>query len=398
MGFCRWFRRSRRPVHPFRPAVVVLEDRTVPADLGGLLGLVSPSGPATHLQVIVPESTRAGRTFDVFVEALDATNHPAGGYTGSVTLSLGTPDAGAKVPAVYQFGANDHGLHEFRVALSLTAPQTITATDSANALSASAVTNAAARVATRVVVETPPTAATGVPTPVEVEVLDQAGQVMGNFTGPVTVSSTDTTATGAPSRRTAAASLPITYNFQARDHGAHAFLVTFNAAVTGATPATVTAATGSPALTGTSQLTLYPPTTVTHLGLSALPLTLAGASVPVVVEALNASNQVVTGYTGKVGFSITEVLIPNYQQLLGGFIGTTGFLSFGRPATVRATKGGPAITSYQFTAGDKGKHTFWLTFPASGTQSLAVVDSASNLSATACVQVYPAGPGGEPII
>src|SRR5262249_51469133 len=86
-----------------------------------------------------------------------------------------------------------------------TTPQTITATDSADAFTSSATTNAATRVATSVVVEVPETAATGVPTRVEVEGLDQAGQAMRDFTGPATVSSTDTTAKGPPRRRGARA-------------------------------------------------------------------------------------------------------------------------------------------------------------------------------------------------
>ncbi len=121
MLFSRWFRRSSRPRRDFRPAVLLLEDRTVPSGLGDLFGALTP-GPATHLQVIVPESTKAGRSFDVTVEALDASNQLATGFTGTVALSLGTPDAGATVPGAYQFTANDHGIHEFHVTLSQTTP------------------------------------------------------------------------------------------------------------------------------------------------------------------------------------------------------------------------------------------------------------------------------------
>src|SRR5690348_17316806 len=105
MLFSRRLRARRRPTPDFRPAVLRLEDRTTPSGFG-------TPGPATHLQVIVPETTRPDRSFDVIVEALDASNHPAFGYTGTVALSLGTPDSGAKVPGPYTFTASDFGFHE----------------------------------------------------------------------------------------------------------------------------------------------------------------------------------------------------------------------------------------------------------------------------------------------
>jgi hypothetical protein len=375
MPFSRWIRRRSRPTQGFRPAVVALEDRTVPAFLDGFFGPPA-AGPATHLQVIVPETAKAGRSFDVIVEALDASNQPASGYTGTVTLSLGTPDAGATVPGPYQFAASDHGIHEFHVKLSQTNPETIKATDnSATPLTASAIVNAASQVATSVVVETPETAATGVATRVEVEVLDQAGQTMRNFTGTVTLSSTETTATGTPNRHTAAASLPITYTFTAHDHGEHTFLVTFNAqnVPTTGTAVTMTAKTNSPALTGTAGLTIYPPTTVTHFGLFALPFAFSGTSTPVVVRALNASDQVVSGYTGTVSFTSSD-----------------------NTAKISTTKGGTAsaLTSftYPFSATDAGSHTFWLTFGATGKQTLTVTDKAASLTSTTNVQVLASLP------
>jgi hypothetical protein len=367
MPFSRWSRPSPRPARHFRPAVLRLEDRTVPSGFGGLFG---SSGPATHLQVIVPESTRAGQSFDVIVEALDASNQPASGYTGTVALSLRTPGTGAKVPGPYTFTAADHGVHDFHVSLSLTTPQTITATDSGHSFTAAATTNAATQVATSVMVETPETAATGVATRVEVEVLDQAGQVMRNFTGPVTVSSTDTTAMGTAKRHTAAASLPVTYTFTAGDHGEHTFLITVNAtAAASGTPATVTATTTSPALMRSAGLTLFPPTTVTHLGLVVLPMVFSGSAAPVVVEALNASDQVVSGYTGTVSFSSSD-----------------------SAAVIRATYGGTTSSlssfTYTFTAADAGQHTFWVTFGTTGQQSLQVTDSANSFTDSASLYVF----------
>jgi len=356
-----------------------LEDRTVPS-------YFPAGGPATHLQVIVPETVKANHTFDVIVEAEDASNQAATGYTGTVTFASSDTKAtaaatdGSALGAVsalsYTFTAKDHGSHEFDFQLTTTNPTTITVTDKTDSFSNTATTNAAAAVATTLAVETPEQAATGVPTPVEVEVLDQAGQVMRNFTGAVTVSSSDGSATGTPGRHTAAASLPITYTFTARDHGEHTFLVTFSS--TAATPATVTAATTTPALSGSAQLALYPPTTVTHFGVFAVPFAFSGTATPVVVEALNASDQVVSGYTGTVSFADSA--------------DTT--------ATVSATKGGTATAlgsfTYTFTTGtgnDNGKHTFWVTFDKTGPQALTVADTAAAaLTNTVNVDVFAPPP------
>jgi hypothetical protein len=323
--------------------------------------------------VALPETARANRSFDVIVEALDASNQLATGYTSTVTLSLGTADSGATVPAPYPFTASDHGIHEFHVSLSQTNSETIMATDNRTTpLTASATINAGTRTATTVVVETPEQAATGVATPVEVEVLDQAGQLMRNFTGQVTVSGSDTSATGAPNRHTAAASLPITYTFTARDHGEHTFLVTFNAAAAATgTTTTVQAATTSPARSGTATLTLYPPTTMTHFGVHTAPFAVSGKATAVRVEALSASNQVVTGYTGTVTLTSSDTA-----------------------ATASTTRGGTATSmsgttpfTYQFTSGDAGQHTFYVTFGTTGAQTLTVADSANSLNDTENVRV-----------
>lgn len=367
MPFSRWSRPSHRLARHFRPAVLRLEDRTVPSGFGDLFGA---SGPATHLQVVVPENTRAGRPTPVLVEALDASNHLASGFTGTVSLSLGTPDSGATLPAAYRFRASDHGAHVFLLTLSQTTPQTITATDTADSFMASATTNAATRVATTVVVETPEAAATGVPTRVEVEVLDQAGQLMRDFTGPVTVSSSDTTAKGSPQRRGEPASLPITYNFQRGDHGEHSFAITFNATASATgTPVTVTATSASPALSGSAQITLYPATTVTHFAGFGLPFAFVGSAVPIHVMALNASNQVVTGYAGTVSFSSSDAAALISATRTGTPVSLAGF-------------------TYTFTPTDAGQHTFWVTFGTTGRQTLKIADSLAGIADSVDIRVF----------
>ena len=337
----------------------------------------------------MPENVQAGQTFEIKVEALDASNRIASGFTDAVSLSsgdstaMGTATEGSALTALplsYTFVAGDHGVHEFQVQLSKVGPETITAADTATNTTVASdfgTTNVTpAPVATKVVVITPETAATGVATPVTVEVLDQSGHLLRNFTGTVQVTSSDTSATATASRHTTAASVPITYTFTSQDHGEHTFLVTFNetAAATG-TATTVTASTpvGTSTLSGQGSVTVYPATTVTHLGVFAAPFAFSGSATPVEVVALNASNQKVSGYTGTVTFSSTT----------------------DSTATASATRTGTASPlssfTYTFTTGtgkDNGEHTFWVTFNTTGSQKLTVTDNSTTpLKDTETVQV-----------
>src|SRR5262249_62212772 len=124
------------------------------------------SGPATQLEVIVPENVQSGSSFDVLVEAEDASNHLATGYTGTVHFSLGTADAGAALPADYTFTAPHHGLHVFHVTLAATGSETISATDTTtSSINGSAATTVdSAPVATHLLVVTPEHITAGVPT------------------------------------------------------------------------------------------------------------------------------------------------------------------------------------------------------------------------------------------
>jgi hypothetical protein len=371
MFFFRSSRGRSRQAAAFRPAVRLLEDRTVPS---GLAWHVTP-GPATQLDVIVPESVNAGQTFHVIVKAEDARNHLATGFTGSVSLAVLPSDPNATLPMAYTFTPRDHGEHVFKVTLQAAGSETIQATGT---LSTGTVTGSGtttvnpAPVATKVVVITPQLAAVGAPTRVTVEVEDQSGHLLKNYAGTVTLSSTDTTATGAANRHTTAASLPITYTFSPHDHGMHTFEITFNetAAATGtSTTVTASATTSATPLTGSATLTVYPASTVTHFGLWTPPLAIAGYATPVFVEALNASNQVVTGYTGTINFTSSDA-----------------------GAKISAMSGGTASAlasfTYTFTSTDAGVHQFWMTFATTGVQTVMASDvDTTAQSATRKVEV-----------
>jgi adhesin/invasin len=94
--------------------------------------------------VLTPPSTTAGDTSPAVVVALDASNHIATSYTGTVTFSSST-DSTAALPDDYTFTAADRGIHAISATLNTTGAQTVTATDTADSsLTATATVRVAA--------------------------------------------------------------------------------------------------------------------------------------------------------------------------------------------------------------------------------------------------------------
>lgn len=354
MLLSRWFRR-RRPAPTFRPMLLVLEDRTVPSGFGS--HHFTP-GPAAHLQVVVPENVQSGSPFTVRVVATDASNHPATGYDGTVTLSLQTTDSNATLPNPYTFTASDHGTHLFQVTLGALGSQTILVSGTPSSTATTPLINSSATTTvqpapqlSQLLVLTPEQTLTGVPTRVTVVALDAAGHPLKNFTGTVSLATSDTNATG----------LPASYTFTTADHSRHSFQVSFQTADTPPDQTTVTATSGS--ITNQASLTVTSATTVTHFRMVALPVALTGSLAPVMIVALNAANQVVKGYTGTVTFTSTDTA-----------------------ATVSDTKSGTqtslATFTYTFTTADSGRHLFWVTFGTTGKQTLSVNDQSANVTSS----------------
>jgi hypothetical protein len=211
MLFSRWSRRAPRPTSTYRPAVCLLEDRTVPVVLRQPPVPVPP--PATHLQVIVPQDVEAGKAFSVIVEALDAHNHLVTGFKGTVQITLAADDAGAKFPASFAFSAHDQGKHTIQVSLAATGAQTVKAASGSSAGQAALtvdgpVAHFGVYAATRVLA--------GAPTMVTVVALDANNHTVAGYTGTVHLASTDFLG-----------ALPTDYTFQAADHGSHTFSLTF---------------------------------------------------------------------------------------------------------------------------------------------------------------------------
>jgi hypothetical protein len=342
--FLSWFSGARRasraarrggrrdgaaPAPGFRPRLECLEDRTLLT-------------AATHFLVLAQQTANVGQPAYVEVIALDASNHRAQDYTGTVQIT--STDPKATLPANYTFQAGDRGVAVFTVTPATTGTETITATDTAAASVTGnvAVQVNAAAVATHFLVLARPNALAGSATSVAVVALDASNRPVRNYTGTVRLTSTD-----------AQTALPADYTFQAGDHGVHVFTVTPGATGTETITATDTAAAS---VTGNVAVQVNAAPVATHFLVVAPQNVQPGTATPVLVEALSAANRVVPTYTGTV-------------QLTSSDAGAT------LPA------------GYTFQAGDHGRHVFMVTFAAAGSQAVTATDAAHAITGNDTVVV-----------
>ena len=185
--------------------------------------------------------------------------------------------------------------------------------------------------------------------------LDANNRPTANYTGTVSLSSSD-----------AGATLPGNYTFTAADRGTHTFDVTF--AATGSDSLTATDS-GNAAVAGTGTVSVAATQVATHLAVLSRPDFRAGSAAPLVVAVEDANNRPVQNYTGTV-----QVTSSDANATLPG--------------------------NYTFTAADRGVHAFALTLATSGSQTVTATDTGNaTLAATANVEVgaggfLPGGPGG----
>jgi hypothetical protein len=322
----------------FQPAVCVLEDRTCPSTFRTI-----PAGPATHLVVIAPSQVQAGQSFTVEVEAEAASNGIATGFTGPVQLSLGTADAGATLPG-YTFTTADKGVHFFQVTLTLAGSQTIGARDTAApTIAGGARTTVKPGALTHLQVTASSLAPVGTATSITVAAADAYDNVVTSFTGAVHLSA-------------AGSNLPASYTFIAGDHGTHAFNVTFTSA--GSKTVSATDASNS-AVTGQASLLAYTAGQATHFSVTVMGPVLAGVPTLVQVTALDAGNQVATGYLGVVHFTSSDAFAA-------------------------------LMNDYGFTSSDYGSHLFSVIFAGPGSETFTATDTmTSSITGTGTVVVAP---------
>jgi hypothetical protein len=183
----------------------------------------------------------------------------------------------------------------------------------------------------------------GAATSVTVAAMDAFDNAVTSFTGAVHLSAANS-------------NLPASYTFVAGDHGKHAFNVTFTSA--GSKTVSATAASNS-AISGNASLLAYIAGQATHFSITVVGTVIAGVPTLVQVTALDAGNQVATGYLGVVHFTSTD----SFAALL---------------------------PDYGFTSSDDGSHLFSVVFAASGTQTLTATDTmTSSITGTATAVVAP---------
>jgi hypothetical protein len=277
----------------------------------------------------------AGTSLNVTLTAIDSFGNTITNYAGTVLLT--STDAQASFAASYTFMTADAGAHVFTIAYKTAGSQSITATDSVNsAITGATSSSLKAAAVSKLLITTSATATAGAAQSVTVTATDAYGNVITNYSGTVNFSSSD-----------AAALLPANYAFNNKDVGTHTFNVTFKTA--GSQSLTVSDSVNAALTENQTGIAVKASTAVVAgFTVSGFPASTAGAAKTFTVTAKDAAGNVVTGYTGTVNFSSSDV-------------------QAGLP------------TSYSFTAADSGSHTFTATLKTAGSQSITVSDAAASV-------------------
>jgi S-adenosylmethionine hydrolase len=303
---------------------------------GSVSGAVKP-GEASSVLVTFPVSTTAGTAQEFTVAAVDAFGNVATDYRGTVEFS--SSDVQAGLPASYTFANKDEGSHTFTATLRTVGLQSITVQDTEAGFTAtqSGIRVSPAVAAGSFVVTGFPATTAGVAQSFTVAVKDVFGNLATGYTGTVLFSSSDVQA-----------GLPASYTFTEADAGVHTFTATLKTA--GTQSITVKDA-GNAASGSETGIAIAASPILSSLSVTGFPATTAGTAQKFTVKATDAYGNAVTGYTGTVTFSSSDV-------------------QAGLPA------------SYTFTAADAGSHTFTATLKTAGTQAITVTDAASGIVAS----------------
>lgn len=169
---------------------VTVRDSVTATALGSQSGIAVTAAAASSLVVSGYPATVAGAAKNFVVTAKDAFGNTSSSFAGTVNFS--SSDVQATLPASYTFVAADAGVHTFSATLKTAGSQSLTAKLSTGAFTATqsgiAVTAAAAAT---FVLTVPANATQGVGLKITVAVRDAYGNAVTNYTGKVTLSSTD---------------------------------------------------------------------------------------------------------------------------------------------------------------------------------------------------------------
>jgi hypothetical protein len=300
----------------------------------------APVAPSVEdLAVTAPLTATAGAPFSVRVAAVDADGAPVASYNGTVHFASSDGATAVVLPADATL---TNGQRTFSVTLATGGAQTVTVSDAANSLSATATVTVNAGAADHLALSTTATPTAGSSFPFSVTALDRFGNVATAYAGGLRFTSSDGAATLPPDSTLA--------NGQG----------TFAATLTRAGQQTITAAdTATAGIAGilTVDVIAAAATAFTVTGPSTAT---AGEPFDVTVAAVDANGVPVASYSGTVHFSSTD--------------------------------GGTAVVLPADATLANGHGTFSVTLVTSGSRTLTATDTAaSTVTGSAAIDVV-AGP------
>ena len=304
------------------------------ASFTGSTGAIAVKAAAlSKLLVSAASAATAGAAQSVTVTASDAYGNAISNYSG--TVHFGSSDAAAGLPANYTFTKADNGVHTFNVTFRTPGTQSVSVADALNTAvtgtQGGIVVSAPVVNASSLAISGLTTTTAGAARSFVVSARDASGNVVTNYLGTVTFSSSDQKA-----------GLPASYTFTAADAGAHTFGITL---VTAGTQS-ISASDATAGISGTQSGIAVAAGAAVKLVFSAPVSVTQGVGFKVSVTALDAYGNIATGYRGKVQLTSTDA------------------------------KGG--TTSSSFSSTDNGVHVFSYTFNTLGSQTLKAVDTANS--------------------
>ena len=277
---------------------VTAQDTATPAIVNTSNAVTVTAAAATTFSFNTPGSATAGVPFTFTVFARDQFANIATGYLGTISFSSNdtTVSEGNGLPVDYTFTVSDAGLHTFQATLNQIGNRTITATDNATPAitgTSSAINIAATGVATAFTVTgTPATATAGTSFTFTVTAVDGLGSPVPGYSGVVNLTTTDSAGTFTPASPVTITGGTGTFSATLRTVGT--WTITATDAVT-------------PSINGTSNNINVVAGAATRFTITGTPATVtAGNSANFNVQALDAFDNVATGYTGTVSFTIDD--------------------------------------------------------------------------------------------
>jgi hypothetical protein len=234
--------------------VTVTDTTASPTIQGGTIVVVIPAA-ASHLAIMAPPTMGAGNTISITVTALDPFNNVAPTYRGQVHFTTSDKGFAVILPGDYTFTSGDSGVHTFTnlVSLDTSGNQTITGTDTNNALITGFATVAVSpSFVSHLALVAPANVIANLPFTVTVQARDRFENVVPTFLDTVSFSTTDTSLLKV---------LPASYQFLATDSGSHTFTNGFTLITAGSQKITVSD-TGVSTIKGTITLSVGNPAPV----------------------------------------------------------------------------------------------------------------------------------------